>query len=85
MKHLYILLFVVISGIAHSQSEKFYCEEINSILRTSNAFPFGVASGDPTESTVVLTTTLNPFKIITQSGVVCEVSETKDFKEIRRS
>ena len=85
MKHLYILLFVVISGIAHSQSEKFYCEEINSILRTSNAFPFGVASGDPTESTVVLTTTLNPFKIITQSGVVCEVSETADFKEIRRS
>lgn len=80
-----ILVILLISFKFYGQIEGIYCPEINDQLKSKGVFPFGVASGDPTEKGVVLWTALNPFKLQTFRIVSCQVSEQANFKEISRT
>jgi alkaline phosphatase D len=80
-----IVVILFISLRFYGQIEEIYCLEINNQLKTNGVFPFGVASGDPTEHGVVLWTALNPFKLKPFRLVSCQVSEHLDFKEIGRT
>ena len=80
-----ILVTLLISLKFYGQIENIYCSEINDQLKSKGVFPFGVASGDPTEKGVVLWTALNPFKLQTFRTVRCQVSEQYSFKEISRT
>ena len=80
-----IVVILFISLRFYGQIEEIYCPEINNQLKTNGVFPFGVASGDPTEHGVVLWTALNPFKLKPFRLVSCQVSEHLDFKEIGRT
>ena len=74
----------MINSLVWTQIDEIYCEEINTILKQSGTFPFGISSGDPSSSSVFLCTTLNPFQIKNKSGVRCQLSEREDFKEVYR-
>lgn len=80
-----LCLFLLIGFYSYSQIEQIYAAEINAILKTKGVFPFGVASGDPTENGVVLWTALNPFKLQPFRMVSCQVSEQANFKEVART
>ena len=80
-----ILVILLISFKFYGQIEGIYCPEINDQLKSKGVFPFGVASGDPTEKGVVLWTALNPFKLQTFRIVSCQVSEQANFKEVART
>jgi alkaline phosphatase D len=80
-----LFIFLLISLNVNSQIERIYCSEINDQLKSKGVFPFGVASGDPTEKGVILWTALNPFKLQTFRIVSCQVSEQANFKEIART
>jgi alkaline phosphatase D len=80
-----LFIFLLISLNVNSQIEQIYCSEINALLKSKGVFPFGVASGDPTENGVVLWTALNPFKLQSFRMVRCQVSEQANFKEIART
>lgn len=79
------LLILLISFKFFGQIEGIYCPEINAQLKSKGVFPFGVASGDPTEKGVILWTALNPFKLQPFRMVSCQLSEQVDFKEIART
>lgn len=68
-----------------AQDQEIYCDEINEVLKTAGSFPFGVASGDPTSSSVVLWTALNPYKIAGDMKVEIQVAEKADFSELAYS
>jgi len=80
-----LFIFLLISLNVNSQIERIYCSEINDQLKSKGVFPFGVASGDPTEKGVILWTALNPFKLQTFRIVSCQVCEQANFKEIART
>jgi alkaline phosphatase D len=80
-----IFAFLFICLPIQGQIEAIYCPEINTQLKPLGAFPFGVASGDPSEKGAVLWTALNPFKLQVFRAVRCQVSEHADFKEISRT
>jgi alkaline phosphatase D len=80
-----LFIFLLISLNVNSQIERIYCSEINDQLKSKGVFPFGVASGDPTEKGVILWTALNPFKLQAFRIVSCQVSEQANFKEIART
>lgn len=80
-----ILVILLISFKFYGQIEGIYCPEINDQLKSKGVFPFGVASGDPTEKGVVLWTALNPFKLQSFRIVSCQLSEQANFKEISRT
>ena len=80
-----LFIFLLISLNVNSQIERIYCSEINDQLKSKGVFPFGVASGDPTEKGVVLWTALNPFKLQSFRMVRCQVSEQANFKEVART
>lgn len=61
------------------QAQRIYCDAINTQIQTLGAFPFGVASGDPTPSSFVLVTQLNPFRVTGEAAVRCEVSSNISF------
>jgi alkaline phosphatase D len=80
-----VFAFLLICLPVQGQIEAIYCPEINAQLKPMGAFPFGVASGDPSEKGAVLWTALNPFKLQVFRAVRCQVSEHADFKEISRT
>lgn len=80
-----LLIFLLISLHINGQIEQIYCSEINDQLKSKGVFPFGVASGDPTEKGVVLWTALNPFKLQPFLNVSCQISEQANFKEVART
>ena len=64
---------------ASFHAQRIYCDAINAQIQTLGAFPFGVASGDPTPSSFILVTQLNPFRVTGEATVRCEVSSNRSF------
>jgi alkaline phosphatase D len=55
--------------------EKLYCDEIEELLKnTKSAFPFGVATGDPHQTSMIFWTAINPYKIAQHVPVILEIS-----------
>jgi alkaline phosphatase D len=59
----------------------YYVQEINERIANEKVYPFGVASGDPTNNSVILWTKINPNKL-TENKLTCEVSTDSSFIEI---
>ncbi len=82
MKRTLLLCAAFLVIICRLCAQNIYCDEINEVLKSSTAFPFGVASGDPTNNSVVLWTAINPFRIAKTLEVQIQVSEKEDFSEL---
>lgn len=85
MKEGLIILALGFCFALNGQKESIYCKEINDILRTASSFPFGIASGEPTDQGMVLMTNINPFKVSGLNQVKCQLSEAPNFKEVTRN
>ena len=84
MKLLFFFTVFLWVGILFSQKEGLYCAEINEKLQREGTFPFGIASGDPSDEGMVLLTQINPFKVFGLTTVECQLSEGETFTEIYR-
>ncbi|MFM7565942.1 MAG: alkaline phosphatase D family protein [Flavobacteriales bacterium] len=84
MKKVLFILTQILAFITLGQKENLYCSELNALLKTAGTFPFGVASGDPSDQGMILLTQLNPFRFSGLSNVQCQLSENEAFTEVYR-
>jgi alkaline phosphatase D len=77
MRHLFFLFSSFL--VCAFEAQHIYCDAINVQIQNLGAFPFGVASGDPTASSFTVVTQLNPFRVSGEAVVRCEVSTNDKF------
>lgn len=77
-----LLMLLTLSFICRPLSQSIYCYEINQQISTLGSFPFGISSGDPRPHSFIALTQLNPYKIINENSVQCEISKDPNFLEI---
>jgi alkaline phosphatase D len=77
------LSFIFLILIGKISGQAIFCPEIESHLKTLNKkFPFGVASGDPRENSIVLWTSIYPSDKMDEFEVAYQVSEDSLFYSI---
>ena len=82
MKNILFMLLIVASTMnMRAQTQRVYCSEIDEMIKDKGVFPFGIASGDPTQNSVVLWTALNPYRTSSTVQVQCELSQTEQFSD----
>ncbi len=63
--YIIVLLFLSFTHLGYSQS--IYCDELTEIIKKANTpFPFGVCSGDPSGTSIILATNIWPSKDVNQ-------------------
>ncbi|MFM7387102.1 MAG: hypothetical protein ACKO68_01000 [Bacteroidota bacterium] len=67
------LMMLTLSLFSRTFGQSIYCDEINQQISSMGTFPFGVSSGDPRPHSFIVLTQLNPFKIMNDNLVQCEV------------
>ena len=84
LKHLFVLLILIQTGTS-GISQDIFCAEIDSMAQLSKSyFPFGVASGDPKENSVVIWTALFETTNALET-VQWEISADTNFTKILKS
>ena len=82
MKNILFVLMIAASTIhMYAQTQRVYCSEIDDMIKDKGVFPFGIASGDPTQNSVVLWTAINPYRTSSTLQLECELSENILFSD----